>query len=122
MLLFQEERQRARERFGPLVRDRRIQRYVDLQPLRSRGFWEALQAERIEYLFQPEADLAALHDIRRSPWIEIEGERRGPVDGPRAVQECVQLEIRKIRGPDQRRQIVHDTIVDRAAFRLGDPG
>ena len=62
------------ERLGALVGDLAVQGHVDLKPLRPRGLREALEVEAGEHLAQSQGDPAAVEDVGRWAWVEVEGQ------------------------------------------------
>ena len=74
---FQRLRHRLRVRLGLLVGDLRVQRHVDLNPLRARGLGEALEPEVGEERAQDQRHPGAFDDRRRLTGIEIEGDTVG---------------------------------------------
>ena len=106
--------ERARERLGLVVGRRRVERDVDLHPLRARGLRERGQAEVVEDL----AQLAARpRRTRRSsaggPGSRSKASivRRLDVGGQR--ERRVQLEVGEVGQPHERRQVVGEAEVDR---------
>ena len=71
MFLLPQRRQRMREKFGLFKSRRRVQRDIELHPLRSGGLGKTLETEMFEDFAQPNRHLAALHDIGRRPGIQI---------------------------------------------------
>ncbi len=55
----------------------RIERHIDLQAFRARGFREALHAEGVEDGLDPGPDLTTLDDIGGSARIEVEASAVG---------------------------------------------
>ena len=122
MLIFQQAGQRVGKGFGGLVAGGRVQRNVNLQPLRAGGLGETLQAEVLKDFPQPHADLRALHDVGGWSGIEIEHHHGGTADIFCQRKRGMQFDGGQVRHPDHRAQIVGKNVVDRAPVALAPDG
>src|SRR5205807_2653892 len=108
-------RHRARERLGARVVGGRVERQVDLHPLRARRLGEYLKAERIEHAVQHHGDLAALHDVRRWARVEIEHHHLRPIGRGCAVERHVHLVFFLMIRPPPRSTLFPYTTLFRSA-------
>src|ERR1019366_429589 len=99
-----------------------MQRDIDLQSLRAGCFRKTLQPEVIENLAHPEANLRALHNVRRRSRVKIKNDRgrRPNVGGER--ERRMQFNRRQVRDPHQRGQIVGENEIDGAVVALAPDG
>src|ERR1700678_1300614 len=122
MFVFQQLGQRVRKSLGRFVVGGSVQRNVDLQSLGTGSFRKTLQSEVLEDLPQPEPYLAALQNICRRAWIEIEHHHGRASDVFRERKRWMQLNRRQIRQPNERGQIVSQNVVDGSAVSLAPDG
>ena len=102
----------ARQIFGLIESGRRIQRHINLQTLSSRSFWPTLSISsclinsRSQSPTWQHCTMSAGAPGSRSKTIMV-----GRATSFFFAKRSVQLEIGEIRGPDQRRQILRETIM-----------
>src|SRR6266581_6474010 len=78
---------------------------------RTLFFCERFQFHSTQQLAQPNPNLTALHDVCRRTRIQIEHHHRRTFDVVFARKRCVQLKIGEVSCPDERGQIVSETIM-----------
>ena len=116
----QDLRDALRERPRPGERGRRVERHVDLHPLRPGGLGERDEPEVVERVAQPARHLGALHDRGRRAGIQVEGDHRRLLGRGRAAERRVQLQIGQVGEPDERGEVVAHAVGDVAAVGVGD--
>src|SRR4051794_36194672 len=112
MLLGKKFSQRFRERLSESIRQRRIQRNVDLYALGARHLHAGVELKLSQQILQEERHLGACENVRAFAGIEIEYYGCGDLGLGYAVKEWMQFQTGRICAPDERRQIVDEDVAD----------
>jgi hypothetical protein len=120
MFARQELGQAARHRFRLVEADGGVERHIKLQALGTGRFWKAFQWHALKKLSQPKGHIHTVQNVRWRTRIQIEDHHGGTLGLLAFGQQGVQFDVRKIRRPDERGQIVDQTIIDLIACSRGD--